>query len=436
MPASNPHGKADVTVSTLNVHGAQYGAVELSRSPSFGDSLASAWMTVFAVCLNTGLNAFIVINFSSVEVITQMAFAVSSDAVADLFSLCFLLIMFGIAIGLWMNDHCERASLTFSVLSNVSAAVIRWYSLRLRSYGMCMFSVLLSACGAFALLPLPSQLAHQRFPAHWRALVTNLIVQCDCLGFLLGAIVPAFCVNSVESFTTFAFWQALASIFIGFLFFAFYSPENKLNQVADDHDPSSFNGFVDIFKAFTSQPKFALSVASHGLLGGIGYAFPSAIFFILEDQQAESDSLNASQWGAACNIAFTGAGCLSGVVLGIWCQDSSRFRPVLFLCYWLCMISFACCCLLPTVNSDTTSYVLICLLGVAGATSVGFIGIAVEATCLFPGVRANYVNWVIILLVSGCGSGLQYLSAERSDMLVFVYASLLATLMFTASSLL
>merc|ERR1719333_2085550 len=69
------------------------------------------------------------------------------------------------------------------------------------------------------------------------------------------------------------------------------------------------------------------------MLGGISFAAPSAMCFIL-DAHGLSSSVVAS-----ANAAFIATGVVAGILLGYYCKKPRHFGPVLKACYAGCALS-------------------------------------------------------------------------------------------------
>merc|ERR1711957_882758 len=117
---------------------------------------------------------------------------------------------------MWLSDRHESISLRTGTVATVAAAWIRWWGLRLQSFGLCLLSQILVGYGACPVSTCPGKISHQRFRPELRALTTSIMVQANYFGWLLGSSMPPMFVvqGSAESLVSFAYMQCIYSIFV------------------------------------------------------------------------------------------------------------------------------------------------------------------------------------------------------------------------------
>jgi hypothetical protein len=237
------------------------------------------------------------------------------------------------------------------------------------------------------------------------------MVQANYSGWLFGSSAPALVVSegSVESLVSLAFMQCIYSVFIGVIYLILYRPPPAAALVEDAANTSHMQGFYQIFRAMWEKPQFTLQLITHGCLGGIGFAAPSAIFFILSD--------NGCPWfvGPLSNVAFIGTGVSAGVCFGYFCTETKSYARILKVCYVLCAASLLACSAVVHsgfLHGIGLSVALVILAAVAGFASLGFTGIAFEDLALFPDIPASYVIWIGYIFILGIAEPLNTLSAD------------------------
>jgi len=371
----------------------------------------NGWMALSALCLCSSFNAFMCMNFSATEAATISALGISREEVAGLYSYYLVTCMVGMTPSMWLSDRHERVSLSTGLWATTAAAWVRWWGLKSQSYGLCLLSQLLVGYGACPVSTLPGKMSHQRFRPVLRALTTSFMVQANYAGWLFGSSVPAVFVveGSAESLVSFAFMQCIYSVFIVVAYLILYRTPPAAALVEDAANTSHVRGFVQIFVAMWEKPQFSLQLITHGLLGAIGFAAPSAIFFILSD--------NGCPWfvGPLANVAFIGTGVSAGVCFGYFCTDTKSYSRILKMCYIMCAASLlACAAVVGSGFFDEIglSVALVILAAVAGFAALGFTGIAFEDLALFPDIPGSYVVWIGYIFILGIAEPLSARSAD------------------------
>lgn len=350
--------------------------------------------------------------------------------VANLYSMYLITALVGMTPAMYMVDRHEAVMVFISNAFNLACAWQRWQGITAWNdkYFASSVSQILCGIGAWPIFVLPGQVSHRRFPPEQQTLATSLMLQANYFGWLLGSSLPPLVVDSPEIFNRLLFVQALVASAAGVLIVLLYRPSTSYHyaQLGEEGesppgDHGGFSGFVDIFQSIKAHPFFGLQVLSHGLLGGISFATPSALFFILDDLGMSKST------GIASNFAFIFSGVLAGVMLGWWCQSPRLYKQVLKMCYGLCALALLCCALMvhfEMLNNTPLSFgVLILLVAVAGASSLGFLGVGIEAAALYP-VKAAYVCWAVESLVLLFGAVLSSYAAQQSGFWILGGAAL------------
>jgi len=394
------------------------------------DNMRERFCMLIAVSLCSATNAFLCMTFSVIDEISAQALSVSTVKVADLYSFYLTITFVGLTPGAFMTDRYEGFSLVWSALLNVASAMVRVFGALHGSYNLIVVSEILCGVGAWTIFTLPSKVSHRLFPVQQQALATSIMLQANYVGWLFGILIPPFVAAGPTSFGRICAWQAvvtlIASTAASLLLDLSKSGAQRIIQVEESRAPHGTSGFMDIVQLMIKYPRLAVQILSHGLLGGISFAAPSATFFILNNFGFSSAA------ATAVNSAFVASGIVSGVVLGRVCTEKQSFEKVLATCYATCFASLMACAVLAamgTLSGDSVlGPALMLLLSVlSGSSSLGFIGIGIEATSLYP-ARPSFVSWSIELVVLASAAVLSDVAAGRSGFVVLAVAAALCTL--------
>lgn len=323
-----------------------------------------------------------------------------------------------------------------------------------------MSSVLVSAAGAWTILSLPAQISQRRFPRSMWTLTTSLAVQANYLGWLLGAIIPPAVAKDAESLERLCLVTAIVSTPLVVAFFALYraptradvqwaaaerqaASESALSQSFRDSyiqavgrsrsgqihaEQTSIGGkFYELFLVSKLQPRFVIQILAIGLLGGLSFAQPSASIFILQNYGFSNRAC------AFVNAAFLGFGVVFGLVLGRFCNEPKRFGVVLKVLFFVCAACLGGCVALTYfgyLNGDSF-WSLIAVLSLSagiGMSSLGFIGIGIEATALYP-AGAGHVCWAIEIIMQGVGGALNKVAADAEGFTTLLVVAIVAFLL-------
>jgi hypothetical protein len=287
-----------------------------------------------------------------------------------------------------------------------------------------------------------------------------MMIQANYFGWLLGAFIPPHALvhlSSPASLNQLCFVQAVAATPLFFLFFVFYRPVYEADRTIiaelhrdlvqsmptfdlhvsnSGHAPShslSDGGFKQLFKCFVAQPTFAMQVLACGLLGGISFALPSSSVAILEHFGF------LEKVSALVNVDFIGTGIVAGLVLGKICHNPRRYEAclkALFLCCAICLSGTAWLARRGLLRHDERHWVgfqvFLLLSAVAGMSSIGFIGVGIQAAALYP-AEPGYVCWAIEIIIQGLGGGLNFWAANKNGFVPLAATAIVATVLMYLS---
>jgi len=170
-----------------------------------------------------------------------------------------------------------------------------------------------------------------------------------------------------------------------------------------------------------------VQIVACGILGGVSFAVPGCNDAILSHLGFSS---RVTSW---VNLAFMASGVLSGLLLGYKCNSPSHYGIILKVIFCLCMVALTALAAFvklvrPTDDNLSHLLVIFVLTAIAGATSLGFIGIGIEAAALYP-VGGTYVCFFIELFVQLVGGVLTQLSSNKDGYATIAVAAWLAGLL-------
>merc|ERR1711879_164324 len=127
---------------------------------------------------------------------------------------------------------------------------------------------------------------------------------------------------------------------------------------------------------------------------------------------------------AGVNVSFISCGVIFGTLIGKMRSEPKWFGCTLKVLFALCLVCSTGCALVAQLgyldDANTTGYIGILILsGGIGLCSLGFIGLGIEATALYP-VSAGYVCWAIEIVVQGVGGALNLFAANSHGFMILL----------------
>eukprot|EP00747_Dinoflagellata_sp_TGD_P099337 gnl/TRDRNA2_/TRDRNA2_167709_c0_seq4.p1 gnl/TRDRNA2_/TRDRNA2_167709_c0~~gnl/TRDRNA2_/TRDRNA2_167709_c0_seq4.p1 ORF type:complete len:609 (+),score=102.42 gnl/TRDRNA2_/TRDRNA2_167709_c0_seq4:25-1827(+) len=182
-----------------------------------------------------------------------------------------------------------------------------------------------------------------------------------------------------------------------------------------------------LLRVLLTYPSFGMQVLAYGMMGGVSFTVPGVAEPILEKYQF---SATTTAW---LNVAFIGFGVLTGISLGALIKDPQSYGKVLKMLFLACSLSLTGIASLLAAGAipDPSSYHMLLVLFpmvISGATSLGFIGIGIEAAALYP-AGAAYVCFAIEALIQGFGGLLAYVAVKKSGFVYMASFAAFATLL-------
>lgn len=393
----------------------------------------SEWLVLFAFGVCTGLNAFLFAEFATVTDLVEKMFNVGASDVAWLYSGALLVVLLGMPVGVIMVVWWEAAALLLAVLANAACSWIRWMAVNKRNFSLLLVSACLPGVGAWTILPLPAQLSQQRFPSRRRSFTTSFGIMANYLGwFLASAVTPRIVVDE-SSMENFVFFQGVFSLFALAIFLVFYRPamQHRAIQGLDTsvrdlgHAQETLTGevsgqnvvarcrtkcheYINFLFVVGAHPSLCLQILAYGVLGGVSFALPGCNDILLSSCVGLKTHATS-----AVNMAFIGTGVVGGLVLGFTCHSPHHYGKILKILFMICAFATVLLALLVELvqshaailhtHTQLMLSIILLLESVAGATSLGFIGIGIEAAALYP-AGGTYVCFLIEAVIQLVGA--------------------------------
>lgn len=393
--------------------------------------LRQRWNMLLAVSLCTATNAFICMTFSVMESLTAEAFNLEKQQVASLYTIWLATVAAGLTVGTLLTDRFEGLAICMSATMNMASVAIRVTGIYHQSHLLIIGSQILCGIGAWPIFTLPGEVSHRYFPEAEQPLATCIMWQANYFGWMLGLFWPLFFTTVPGLLPLFGI-EAAVSIICSLAALLCWTSAKRIALRGDGVDQSSFEshglaGFLGLFQNMAERPSFAVELLAHGLHGGVSFAIPSVLFFILSRY---GFSVN---YAAAANGVFILSGNLCGTFLGKVCTNPSSFHGVLKVCYAVTLTTLLTLAVMGHTgqldgNSMCTSLQVLLLCGACGASSLGFVGIGVESAALY-GVNEAYVGWFREFIVLGSAAFLSYMAVGANGFQVLFAAAALCSLL-------
>ena len=338
-----------------------------------------SWAVLFAFCLMTNFNAFQFMNYASISSISKESFHINSQQLNWLYSASLVAVLPTAAPIAYLLDHHNYLAMLIGAISTCLPAWLRYLAALHSSYPLALASSVLLGLSSAVVISCPTQIARDWFPANQRTLVTTIAVQSNYFGWCLGGIVTPHVVDSSADLRTFLLWQAIASCSVIITFFAFHRAPTHAAPQSGEEDSATVEASLiprthrAVIATLLSNKSFMLSGLGFALLGGVSFAVPA-----VQDQVFDLENFSADA-NSFANLAFIASGVLVGLLAGALAPP--RHHPLfLSLSFLATALSLTALSLVSHFHASFASHSLLfatnlSLMAVAGAGSLGFIGI-------------------------------------------------------------
>lgn len=283
---------------------------------------------------------------------------------------------------------------------------MRFVAVKQRHFTLAMGSSVLIGISAAQLACSASVLSKLWFPTNERTIATSASVMANYSGWLLGALLMPVYIDGLGDtqppwhvrhgrMKTLSYFQALYSIiqFLGCCSLYWKSPSESAVREAT----SAYRDRRKLLVNILGNPWFLIQMFAYSLLGGVSFGIPAV-------QDAIFTSYNISTRNTAyTNVAFIGTGVVTGLSIGVIVRNSRYFGFTLKILFFICAASLTALHTL-TVAANAPFWAILLCMSLAGLSSLGFIGIALEAAAQFPKVGAAASCLSIEWLIQGCGA--------------------------------
>eukprot|EP00929_Paragymnodinium_shiwhaense_P044771 TRINITY_DN22955_c0_g1_i1.p1 TRINITY_DN22955_c0_g1~~TRINITY_DN22955_c0_g1_i1.p1 ORF type:complete len:445 (-),score=21.63 TRINITY_DN22955_c0_g1_i1:1090-2424(-) len=356
-----------------------------------------SWLTLMAFCYTAASNAFLFMNFCTVTDLSQEIFHISTAQVTMTFSVALFATLPCTFIAAYYLQRKSWGCFCAAAILNAIAAWLRWWSVKQRSFAICMAS---TACVgfSFAVCCMAYAVVGERwFEGTQRLLATSIGVQSNYGGWCISAWLIPTVVKTMQDQEVFLFRQALAVSF-GLILFAAFHSERAAKPL---EEPAPVGSSV---ATMMKSPDYLIQLACYSTLGAISYAIPGVQDGLLGDTLGLGS--DQTKW---TNVVFIASGVAAGLLAGYYTPPHPHNLIK------LCFVIAACAMLVISFmiggghvleigppSLRVVFDVLLAAMGLAGAASLGFLGLGLAViTEAVPGVNEAYsagaVEWFVQL---------------------------------------
>lgn len=355
-----------------------------------------SWLTLFAFGYNAASNAVLFMDFVVVSDLSASSFNVDPSMIAWTYSLGLLTTLPAAFLVAYFLPRCRYVVFGIGVFFDVLGAWLRWLSLLYRSWTLCMVSTVCIGV-AFAVCCMTYAVIGERwFPLERQTLATSIGVQSNYAGWCIGAFVLPSVVHSRADHLLFLLVQAVCVSFALLLFFFFH------DERAARPSPSQRKTMWKSLSILATRPRYLVKMLAYGILGAVSYTIPAVQDVLIGDALQVGPTF--TKW---TNTAFIASGVVMGLLLSM--REARRSRAVILAIYVGAVIALTLAAAIVHPFAHVMSSVLrrgmlVGAMAIAGATSLGFLGIALaEITHDVPEVEELYSAGVVEWLVQAGG---------------------------------
>jgi len=297
-----------------------------------------------------------------------------------------------------------------------------------------------SACigvGAAVVITSYSCLSQRWFEPHERTLATTIAVMSNYAGWCLGCVLIPYVVTSTDILIDMQLYQAffMTAAYVLLLVCHRERPANTARVSFHEQLPgASHTSMFSELKTLFSNKQYCIQCFTFSVLAGVSFSVPGFGTTALEDLDLTD---RESAW---VNFSFVFSGVVTGTALGKLCTSAKQFPAILRGAFAATSVGLIAVLVLIAVQGSMSKAAIMPLLliamGVTGAASLGFIGIALSAAVeTSHPVDGEYSGGSIEWLVQLWGGIFVFASADLTGfedfMMVAVPTWLTTAMMFT-----
>jgi MFS family permease len=226
-----------------------------------------------------------------------------------------------------------------------------------------------------------SAISSRWFPESERTLATTFAVQSNYAGWCVGCILFPYVVVSEDALVTVQLYQAIFLTLCFAAFLAFHREYPKGHEPFEEDDEHG-HGPQDLYnnlRQLMTNNQFVLQCLCMSTLAGVSFAVPAFQTTVLGSMTTPLSNSEAA-W---TNFSFVFSGVLTGLWAGFRVKDPRKFPLFLKATFLGSAVSLSGLTVLGWVQSSLSHellyILLLVLMAVCGACSLGFIGIALSA---------------------------------------------------------
>jgi len=414
------------------------------------------WLVLLAFALNTASNSIMFMDFSTVGDVSKEVFkwvddkgVPEDDTTTDgklnwLYSASLLAVLpVAFPAARLLTTHQWPCIMAMSIF-NCLGAWLRYISVKQANYGLALLSSILVGMGAAVIITACAYIPGLWFSKQQRAFATSAAVMANYAGWALGTVlIPALVDNTgpagsggsyvygdsrsgIEDLKWFLLVQAciVSACPVAVLLFhrerPFQDPDafsgvDSEETVQDEKDaaegshaqpavPSNVHMDGKISRSSVEcscsiSVPFVIQGMMHAVLGGISFTIPAVQTTLFSDLGFSDDE---SSW---TNFSFVMSGVVAGLIAGhITSKWMAIQETVITCCYFASAIALLVVSSVAykqdDIGKDTAYHIYLVFMGIAGAGSLGFIGVALTHACRhLPGVPHSYsagaIEWFV-----------------------------------------
>eukprot|EP01061_Rhynchopus_euleeides_P038239 TRINITY_DN6568_c0_g2_i10.p1 TRINITY_DN6568_c0_g2~~TRINITY_DN6568_c0_g2_i10.p1 ORF type:complete len:461 (+),score=158.94 TRINITY_DN6568_c0_g2_i10:73-1455(+) len=429
---------------TFTVGNARKSMSEFSRlsstmgPPPPGSDGPMKWLVLSVFAYTTTCNSFMYMDFASapdlakeifntVEVLdngTEIHHELDSTQLNLLYSASLITVLpLSLPASHFVTSH-NYLTMLFGVCCNVIGAWLRYLSVSQGSYPVALLSsIFIGACSSVCITSV-AYIPDKWFPGHLCTLATSIGVQVAYTGWGLATVAVPYLATDDESMEQFLLTQAfVVSGTLGVFFLFYKSPPT--HETVSMKDASFLSTFWGVMARLFSTKAYVIQLFCFSVLGGLSFSITAV--------QAELFTAFSTKEGAWTNFTFVTTGVLAGMAFGS--LPRRHTDALLVFCFILCAVALASLTTLvhyaDDIEHDTLYMACLCMMGLAGIASLGFIGPALTRACRsVPDVDPSFSGGGIEWWIQVWGSVLTLISTGSVGFAGCAVAAWLAAIVF------
>jgi len=373
--------------------------------------IESKWLTLLSFAYGGAMNGMLFMDFVSVSDLSAAAFGVTLVEVATTYS-------FGLLATLpmsflWMYMLPKRSYWVFAsgAVFNAVGAWLRWWSLVQGNWPVCMLSTVCIGV-SFATFCMSFVVIGERwFPPEQQTFATSAAVQANYAGWCFAAFIIPTVVKTHADHERFMLAQAVAAA-IGVVLFALCHDEGAAKA-----QPNETPSVCKNIQALCGYRSYWGKAASYAILGAVSYTIPAVQDAVLA--QTLHVTPEFTKWS---DVAFILSGVVSGLVLSA--REPKRPKLLIKILFLVCAgaLALSAALILPPAGrlpETLRRCMLVFAMAIAGASSLGFLGIAlIQVSREAPGVAEAYSGGAVEWFVQAGGGLLSVVAVNTHGFLV------------------